>query len=461
MSFILNSGRFGVTDPGLTLLQSATLWLDASDPGSDSQKAQNKGTGGTALDARLGSTTSVDTNDPLLLTHSGTNYLYLPGIAGNNAEVPDSAALSITGDIDIQVRMAAADWTPSALGTVVGKWGSTTATQGYVLLLNTNGTLRFVQHNGGTLYNDLASTVATGFADGTTQWIRGTYSSSTGNVKFYTAADSAGVPSSWTQLGTTVAGVARATSDTTNSLLIGQTSSAVDLLTASIYRVRILNGYDGAGSVQLDANFTANTNQSSFTESSSNAATVTINRATTGRKSVMVTRPVWLFGTDDYMEIADNALLDIGAADDFSYIVIARGWNTPASGGRLISKKGTSSASAGWETFFTSSTFQVTNRFADGATTSHLASATPSAGALTQIGWVRNVTADEVRQYLGSTLSTSSADSTTTTAASTDVLRIGSSAGGVQQDMEVVAVAVFRSALTSTELGQIATYYGV
>jgi hypothetical protein len=33
---------------------------------------------------------------------------------------------------------------------------------------------------------------------------------------------------------------------------------------------------------------------------SSNVATVTINRSTSGRKSVAVVRPVWLLGTDDY-----------------------------------------------------------------------------------------------------------------------------------------------------------------
>ena len=49
------------------------------------------------------------------------------------------------------------------------------------------------------------------------------------------------------------------------------------------------------------------------------------------------------------------------------------------------------------------------------------------------------------------------------TLSNTEVLRVGrlSGAGTEYADVEIIAVAVFRSALTSTELGQIATYYGV
>ena len=43
----------------------------------------------------------------------GTNGLVLSGLFGNYASTPDSAALSITGDIDIKCKVAMADWTPS------------------------------------------------------------------------------------------------------------------------------------------------------------------------------------------------------------------------------------------------------------------------------------------------------------------------------------------------------------
>ena len=76
--------------------------------------APNLGTGGSVLDAQFGSSSSSNTNEPLALAHTGENYLYLPGVSGNNATVPDSAALDLTTEADIQVRIAFDDWTPAA-----------------------------------------------------------------------------------------------------------------------------------------------------------------------------------------------------------------------------------------------------------------------------------------------------------------------------------------------------------
>ena len=67
--------------------------------------------------------------------------------------------------------------------------------------------------------------------------------------------------------------------DGAQSLEIGTRSAgSAEPLSGLVYRVRILNGYDGAGTLVFDANFaTASKLAPSFTESSSNAATVTIN----------------------------------------------------------------------------------------------------------------------------------------------------------------------------------------
>ena len=463
-SFILNSGRFGAVDPGLTLLQSATLWLDMATPGGDSQKVANSGTGGTALDARLCSTTSVDTNDPLLLTHTGTNYLYLPGITGNNASAPDSAALSITGDIDIMCRVAPSDWTPAVTALLAGKWSSSAATQAYALFLETTGVLRWVEYSGAA-YNDQSSTVATGFTDGATKWVRTTYNSATGDTKFYTAADESGIPSAWTQLGTTVAGTARAIQDTTNALTIGESTTAgSNLLTGSVYRVAIKNGYDGAGTTVFDANFSTNTNQSSFTESSSNAATVTINRATSGRKSVMVTRAVMLFGTDDYLEVADNALLDFGASESFSVVYVGRQWGTSANYGTRVSKHA-GGVSVGYALLGDQTLSNLFVAIGDGVVQTYRdgASQAFTLGALHQETMVRDVGLDTLRGWVGTTGGTAVTDATTASLANALALNVGRNPSGTAyyNDMEVIAVAVFRSALDSTQIGQIATYYGV
>lgn len=417
-----------------------------------------------AATVTINSTSGVDTNDPLLLPHTGTNYLYLPGASGNNASAPDSVALSITGDIDIQARIAPTDWTSSTQGLVAGKWGSTTGNQAYGLFLDTSGTLRFVQYSGAA-YNDLPSTVATGFTDGEAKWVRATYSASGGTVKFYTAPDASAVPSSWTQLGTTVAGVARTTQNTANTLTLGEsTTSGSNLLVGAVYRVRILDGYDGAGSVVFDANFSANTNQSSFTESSSNAATVTINRASTGRKAVMVVCPTLLFGTDDYLEVADNSALDFAASDSFSALVVARVWATPASFHVKLSKSA-GGTGAGWSLWNEGTTAVQNVSIADGTTQAYDPGATYTLGQRYVLALVRDVSGDTIASWLNATNAAATTDTTTATLANAVPLFVGKSSGGapLYSDMELDTVAVFPAGtvLNATTIGQIMSYLGV
>lgn len=80
-----------VPDPGLVLLQSALLYVDAASGVSGSQTLANLGTGGSALDLQMGSTSGSDTNDPLLLTHTGTDYLYLPSGSSIGCTAPGTA----------------------------------------------------------------------------------------------------------------------------------------------------------------------------------------------------------------------------------------------------------------------------------------------------------------------------------------------------------------------------------
>lgn len=449
MSFILNSGRFGAAaDPGLTLLQSATLWLDASDPGSDSQKAQNKGTGGTALDARFGSTTGVDTNDPLLLTHTGTNYLYLPGSANDNATAPDSAAISPSTEIELLIRVKLASY--SANQVLIMKTAGTSDFQWDI----NGGLIRFVWWNSGGGLS--APSVSGGsLVAGTDYWLRVTANST--ETKFFQAAGSSTIPSSWTQIGATQAGITTIR-DAATAISVG-TSSA-----GEIYRAILRTTIGGAN--QFDADFTANTNQSSFTESSSNAATVTINRSSAGRKSVMVTRPVWLFGTDDYMEIADNALLDMGATDPFTVLVVGRAWGTQGTNDTLVAKKAdVTNTTAGYLLANHGTTaLQLQADIGDGTNGIEATSASRTAGDRKVWAMVRSVASDNLTTYINTTAGTSVTDTTTATLANAEVLRIGrlSGAGTEYADVEIDTVVLVKgTAYDSTQIGQIMTYLGV
>ena len=429
--------------------------------------APNLGTGGTALDAQFGSSPTSNTNEPLTLAHNGTNYLYLPGSASNYASVPDSAALSITGDIEFQFRLAADDWTPSVAFLLCNKASGAATDFAWSIQINTAGTVTFRWSADGTTRIDKNSTVALTATDGQPLWVRVTLDVDNGasgnDVKFFQAADSSDVPTAWTQVGSTVT-TAGVTSifDSGQELRVGGENGALAAnLAGKLYRARILNGI--GGTVAFDANFTTGITsggQTSFTESSSNAATVTINRSTSGRKSVAVVRPVWLLGTDDFFEVADNDLLDFTNAQDFTLVSVIRAWGTTADDTIIAKKTSTAAATVGYALEMSTSS-ATTGRLSDGTTQHSPTATTRTAGALTVLSLVRS--GSTLTAYHNGTAGTPVTISATGTFANAEVMRLGrlSGAGTNYLDAELVAAMVFRRALSATELTQIATYYGV
>jgi hypothetical protein len=283
---------------------SALLWIDAQRSSVSSGALTNLGTAGSAYNARFGSTTGVDSFDPALLTHTGTNYLYLPGAAGNYASTPDSAALDITGDLDLIAWCALDDWTPAASNVLISKFFGA-GTYSYELLIAPSGFVQLRWSADGTTILTRNSTVAMTTTDGTATYVRATLDVDNGagghDVTFYTSPNLV----TWTPIGTvvTTAGVTSVFASTAN-LFVGSRTDTGSPATGKFYRAIVRNGI--GGTTVFDADFTTGITsgaQTTFTESSANAATVTINRATSGRKSVAVTRPILLFGTDDYLEV--------------------------------------------------------------------------------------------------------------------------------------------------------------
>ncbi len=217
----------------------------------------NMGSGGSDLDAQSGSAAGADTNDP---TYVGERGLRLPGVDGNHASTPDSAALSITGDIDIRVRVSMDDWTPAATATFVSKYSTTGNQRGYIFRLSDVGILQMWWSTNGTDLETEVATVATGFTNGTAHWVRATLDvdngSSDAEIKFYTADDSPDEPSTWTQLGDTVLhGATTSQVDNTTPVWIGDLdTSGTGLFPGLIQRVSIRDGIDGT--VVFDADFT-------------------------------------------------------------------------------------------------------------------------------------------------------------------------------------------------------------
>jgi hypothetical protein len=243
----------------------------------------------------------------------------------------------------------------------------------------------------------------------------------------------------------------------------GQNSGLAVNLSGKLYYVQILNGI--GGTVVLDADFTTGITsggQTSFTESSSNAATVTINRSTSGRKAVAVVRPVWLLGTDDFFEVADNDLLDFGATDSFTLVAVVRQWASLTSAQTLIAKAtGVVAPAVGYALARDSSGYYGV--IGDGVAAPFDYPGVAANSNLNLIAAVRNVATDTITAYQSSSANAGATDTTTLTLANAQVMRIGrlSGASGNYADMELLAAMVFRRALSATELAAIATYYGI
>ena len=427
----------------------------------------NLGTGGSTLDARYGSTSGADTNDPRHLPHTGSNYVYLPGVATNVLTVPAAGTTWPDDGLDVSVRVAMDDWTPAADGVLVGRYGSTTADGHFYFLVRTSGTLQLVWRNDAETVVTATSTAAPTVTDGSPLWVRVVLNLNDGGVytvKFYTAADSASVPSSWTQLGNTVSGA------TATSLLSGGAASLVvgargtgstSNATGIFHRAIVKNGIDGTTVLDVDTSVITSGAATSFTATT--GQTVTINRGASGRKTVAVTAPCWLFGTDDYLEVPDDPLLDFAAGESFTVLVAHRARATFGTSDALAAKKAdTTAATQGWALTAGSSTAARTQlQVGDGAAGATAVSGSRTSGAVSVVAGVRDTTADTLTVYLNGTAGTPVTDTTTSSSANAEVLRIGrlSGAGTEYADMELMAAAVWRRALTAAEISALSAYF--
>jgi hypothetical protein len=95
----------------MSLLAEAELLLQAKNYSGSGAWLDESGNG---HDAQLGSAAGADTNDPLCLEPDGgvggTQFLWLPGTAGNYASVASHASQN-TVDLDVRVRVKGLDLT--------------------------------------------------------------------------------------------------------------------------------------------------------------------------------------------------------------------------------------------------------------------------------------------------------------------------------------------------------------
>lgn len=228
------------------------------------------------------------------VTNSGAvtdNYLDLPGASGDYASTPDSAATSITGDIDIRVLVAADNWSTGSAQRLVAKFNTTGNQRAYYFQLLGSGALEAALSVSGTgastTFRNSGTSIDTVVSDGEPIWLRMTADLDNGagsyEVSFYYAVvgdyDPDTQDGTWAQLGSTATGTALAgIFDSTALLEIGSgNGGTAGLLAGKIYRAQLFNGIVGT----LAADFSADDALpgASTVVSSATGETYTINGA--------------------------------------------------------------------------------------------------------------------------------------------------------------------------------------
>lgn len=185
------------------------------------------------------------TTKAAMVSNWNATHLSLPGVVGNYASTPDSAAVSITGDIDIRAKISLSDWTPTTAFGAVTKYDEPSQIS-YLFRVEVAGTLRLFWSENGSSTKNLSSSVSNSIVDGTAKWIRVTLDADNGasghTARFYTSDD--GV--AWTQLGTDRTGVGvTSIFDSTAEIWIGANEGS-SFTAGNVYYAEIRNGIEGA-----------------------------------------------------------------------------------------------------------------------------------------------------------------------------------------------------------------------
>jgi hypothetical protein len=410
---------------------------------------------GNGLHMRLGSAVGADTNDPLRLTYRGRKEVYFPGVVGNGIvgqartidATPTSERIEVAS-IDLRALVGSNDFILSG--------NASTRQQ---LAVASDGRLRFRRYDiSAAAFSEVASSIvapadalaAAALWDGAT------------SVTFYYANTEDLASAEWIQLGDVRTITAITSNGTEWNAVLGNTSH---LLSATTTIGRISQARWFRGGVLLD-NFDAaklTEPYASYVDGVTNT-TWTLNRSATGRKLAVVDRDMLLLGTDDFMEAADHPLLR-GNVINFSWLSLQRAYGAPYGSSvgferHLTKKSVTATTSAGWNIESNGTTRAMRPDVADGTTRYQATAAAYSEGVPFLSGGVLS----GARLYPinpNSSLGTSVA--VAGPIESTDTLRFGSTTptGGAYFHGEFFAAAIFREALTETDLRRLAAELGV
>src|ERR1035437_7700819 len=215
----------------------------------------------------------IGQNTPLRISvPEGASYLRSETDQASYAECPDTAGISITGDMELQLDLTLGNWNGSQL--LAAKWaGSGQAS--WLLLLWNDGTLQFQWSQDGTSINAARTSVPFVPPPLRRMSLRITLAVATGTVTYYTGPPGLSSPS-WTQLGPAIVLGANNVFDSTAALQLGygpSSGTGFPGIAGKIHAAKLLSGIGGTTKASPD--FTAQApGATSFADAQSNTWTL-------------------------------------------------------------------------------------------------------------------------------------------------------------------------------------------
>lgn len=234
---------------GIALSRGRSDWASQIDPGTCALTLSNNDGRFSPRNPNSPYYGSLGRNTPLRVKmFAGSPYLTLDGTSGTKASTPDTAALDITGDIDIQFEFSPTTWNDGTESELLGKWNTTGNQRSWYVTGGNTGTLTLHWSTNGTNDNTVSCTINDLNTPDARKAFRITLDVNNGSggytATFY-GADS--INSTWQQFEqvVTTSGTTSIFSSTAN-LEIGDISSIAGTpFNGNFYSVKILDGIGG------------------------------------------------------------------------------------------------------------------------------------------------------------------------------------------------------------------------
>jgi hypothetical protein len=301
---------------------------------------------GTTNDAEQ----TAPANQPLALVHSGENYVWLPKVAGNFFNSPNSAASNLRNDFEI-IAYNVNIFSISGDNNIYGRFD--VGQRQFIFGVNPTGNMYLTASVDGA--NNLAYNSTLSLPSFQNIDLKVTRNISLGEVKFFY-----NIGSGWVQLGTTISATTSQLFNSTSTIQVGSyINGNLGNFGGSISRITVSNTIGGAPIVDFNpASYNRATSQTTWTSTTGEVWTLNTAATNNALKAAIVDQTMIMGNGTSYGLRAAN--LNINQTAITSYTAFRKFVNT--AGGQCLKELGTNyGASSGFAYFINNFTANAEN----------------------------------------------------------------------------------------------------